>query len=99
MPAAPAGSGVSCGSRRLPSSTSSATRTQPSCAFDWISPRRRSASMQRPGPRLCSPGRYRDTENVVHPGLTMSPFSTVSSLLGAEAVRPTMEYFSGLLIQ
>ncbi len=42
---------------------------------------------------------YRDTENVVHPGLAILPFSTVSFLLGAAAVRPTMEYPCGLLIQ
>jgi len=33
-----------------------------------------------------------DTENVVQPGLTMLPLSTVSLLLGAPPVMPTMEY-------
>ena len=37
------------------------------------------------------PGSYLDTENVVHPGLTMLPLSTVSLLAGAPPVRPTME--------
>lgn len=43
--------------------------------------------------------RYRDTENVVHPAPATLPLSTVSFLLGGPALRPTMEYPAGMVIQ